>query len=399
MKIPQMLAGLLFAASLFLAPILSTAHAATSLVGKHTSAAPSVPGGAPITVTVYNYLPNPQTVYFVDGSGTLQLVSGVGPVPQIAGSAPFALPSFIGATLYFRGPKGWVTVKHFNSATPPPFVLIGKPPAGAPVPPGYKGSRRGGAGGPAPGVTAPSAPGTPPVVINKSVVNKSVVNNPPPTSTPAPAAKGRKGGAKAPDINVTINPPAPSTGTPASGEGSAAGPPPAAQKDDPQGEPRPLRADDPLVVEFLRIHNAARADVGVSPLEWSEDLAVAAQDWAEDLAATGKLEHQPDSEYGENLASGMGNYTLASAANAWLAEKAGYSPEKTEYRTTTIAKGKGGKTVKREEDVKTAHYSQMIWGMSTMVGVGIARTGNGKVVVVANYNPRGNIKGEKAYGQ
>ena len=40
-----------------------------------------------------------------------------------------------------------------------------------------------------------------------------------------------------------------------------------------------------------------------------------------------------------------------------------------------------------------------VWGESTMVGIGIAMTKDGKTVVVANYNPRGNVEGEKPYGQ
>ena len=363
MKIPKLLAGLSLASSLFLAPILSTAHA-KSFVGKSTSAPPSVPGGAPITVAVYNYLKNPATAYFVNNSSTLQLVPGAPPVPPMTGSTPTPVQSYVGATLVFRGPRGAGSWKHFGGVNPTPFIVLGNPPPGAALPPGYKGKTAAGTGGSGPGGTPPATPGTPPKIVNKSVVNKSVVNNPP-ASTPAAPAKGRKRGAKAPDVNIVVNPPAPSdtssttpTDPPAP---TPAGAPVAAAKDDPEGDLQ-LNAEDPRVIEFLRIHNAARADVGVSPLEWSEDLAGAAQELAEHLAHTGRLDHEPDSEYGENLGSGSGNYTPASAANAWLAEKASFSPDNVEYRVTTTSKGKGGKTVKHEEGAKTAHYSQMVWG-------------------------------------
>ena len=396
-----MLAGLSLAASLSLTSLLTPAPAApVSLQGKQVTAPPSsAPVGAPITLTVYNYLPNPQTVYVV--SPTKQLGPPLNtPVPPITASGPVSINTFVGTTLYFHGPKGWVTWKHISGVNPNPTHLIGRPTAGQTTPPGYVAKTPSGKGGtpPAtPGGTPPAAPGAPPVIVNKSVVNKTVVNKPPPASVPGPGGKRRP---NAPNIDITINPPsAPSADAPAApGEPPRTTPPPATTaKDDSSGELHPPSADDAAIVEFLRIHNAARAEVGVAPLEWSEDLAITAQEWAEELAGTGKLEHRPDSEYGENLASGKGNYTPASAANTWLAEKASYSPDNVEYRVTTPAKGKGKKASKHEEDVKTAHYSQMVWGKSTVVGVGIAMTTSGKVVVVANYNPRGNIKGEKPY--
>lgn len=88
---------------------------------------------------------------------------------------------------------------------------------------------------------------------------------------------------------------------------------------------------------------------------------------------------------------GTGDYSPATAANAWLAEKAKYSPDEP------AAKGKGKKAAKREDATKALHYTQMVWGKSTMVGYGLATTKDGKVVVVANYNPRGNTEGEKPY--
>ena len=161
---------------------------------------------------------------------------------------------------------------------------------------------------------------------------------------------------------------------------------------------RLLKADSPTVVEFLRIHNAARADVGASPLEWSDDLARTAQRWAEHLAETGKLQHRADSAYGELIATGGVDFTPAKAANGWLSEKAHYSPDQEpKYRVSKASQTDDGKTIVREEDGETAHYTQMVWGKSTMVGAGIAKTKDGKVVVVANYNPRGNVKGEKPY--
>lgn len=409
MKTTQSFAGLVLAASLFLAPILSTAQAQKSsarFAGKPTSAPPSVIGGAAVTVSVYNYMKNPVTPYWVDQNGILQLLPGAGLVAPMTGSTPASVSSYRGATLAFRGPRGGGAWKHFalNGNSPTPFIVLGTPPPGAALPPGYKKG-----GGSAPIATTPPAPSAPGTTVNKTVVNKTVTNNPQPAAPEEPAApgKGRKKVVKQGDVNITVNPPAPSD-TPAPAEPSPTTPTSPAEPAAPtaagsaadadtEGELQ-LSANDPRVVEFLRIHNAARKDVGVSPLEWSEDLAATAQEWADELAHSGKLEHRTDSEYGENLASGKGNYTAAAAANAWLAEKAKYSPDgELKYRVTKMLKGKGKAPVESEGDTEIAHYSQMVWGKSTMVGFGIAKGKGGRVVVVANYNPRGNIQGEKPY--
>lgn len=417
MKTTQSLACLVLAASLFLAPALFTVQA-QQFAGKPTKAPPSVPGGAPITVAVYNYTSSPMTAYWVTPAGVLQPVPGVGPFPPITGLTPVTMQSFQNATLVFKGPtKGTGGHgKHFGATSPQakngptPFIVLGNPPPGV-NPPGIRAGKDSALAGTTPAAPAapaapavPAAPGKPGTTVNKSVVNKTVTNNPPPTApeTTAATGKGRKRVVKkGGDVNVTINPPAsdapaaPSADTPA--PSSPTEPPPATAKNgEPEGELKMLTADDPRVVEFLRIHNAARADVGVSPLEWSEDLAFTAQDWADRIGRTGKIEYRPKSEHGENIGWGTGEYAPASAANAWLAEKAKYSPDAS---ATPPAKKKGKAAAKANPAAETVHYTQMVWGKSTMVGFGIATTKDGKTVVVANYNPRGNIEGEKPYGQ
>ena len=42
--------------------------------------------------------------------------------------------------------------------------------------------------------------------------------------------------------------------------------------------------------------------------------------------------------------------------------------------------------------MKTGHFTQLVWVASQKLGLGVAR-GNGKVVVVANYDPPGNLRG------
>lgn len=40
------------------------------------------------------------------------------------------------------------------------------------------------------------------------------------------------------------------------------------------------------------------------------------------------------------------------------------------------------------------HFTQLIWASSCDIGIGIARSRTGKVMVVANYRPPGNISGQ-----
>jgi hypothetical protein len=44
----------------------------------------------------------------------------------------------------------------------------------------------------------------------------------------------------------------------------------------------------------------------------------------------------------------------------------------------------------------SGHFSQMVWKNSTELGIGRARDQNGKVFIVANYNPPGNYIGQFA---
>lgn len=53
----------------------------------------------------------------------------------------------------------------------------------------------------------------------------------------------------------------------------------------------PATAQNSMVKEILAAHNKYRAEVGVPPIEWSEDLANQAQGWANRLASTLSFSH------------------------------------------------------------------------------------------------------------
>jgi pathogenesis-related protein 1 len=137
---------------------------------------------------------------------------------------------------------------------------------------------------------------------------------------------------------------------------------------------------------LMSLHNQLRADVGVARLTWSPELATFAQQWADHLAATSRsVEHRPTSGtwkqlYGENIYMGTASPTaVADAMAMWENEKA-------------LFKGQPLST----SDLRSLHYSQIVWQATTQVGCAAAQFGN-NVIVVCNYAPAGNTIGQKAY--
>jgi hypothetical protein len=138
----------------------------------------------------------------------------------------------------------------------------------------------------------------------------------------------------------------------------------------------------------LDFHNKVRADVGVPPLVWSTQLAAYAQEWADHLVDEGgrTIYHRPEKskkgkDYGENIFWGYGgNYSPLDASKDWYSEIKKYV-----YRP------------KPDTLDGTGHYTQMVWRITKMVGIGIARYGNREVFIVANYDPPGNWVGQKPY--
>jgi pathogenesis-related protein 1 len=135
--------------------------------------------------------------------------------------------------------------------------------------------------------------------------------------------------------------------------------------------------------ELINQHNFARAEVGVSEIEWSSKLASVAQKYANYLASSScSMKHSENKNYGENLFWGSGKYYSAlDASNSWYEEKQLYSYEKVSDTNF--------------HDV--GHYTQMIWRNTTQVGVGVAKCSDGSYIYVANYYPQGNYIGEYPY--
>ncbi len=141
------------------------------------------------------------------------------------------------------------------------------------------------------------------------------------------------------------------------------------------------------VEEVIRLHNLIRADVGVGPLKWSKELATYAQGWADHLAEAGcKMEHRPHSgkwqqKHGENLFTGTaGFYGVGDAVKAWETERSLY---------------KGG-VLTNSNWYASGHYTQMVWCNTKLVGCAKVQC-NGKIIVVCNYDPPGNVLWQRPY--
>ena len=121
--------------------------------------------------------------------------------------------------------------------------------------------------------------------------------------------------------------------------------------------------------EMLAAHNAARDRVKVRGLVWSDRLAAYAQQWANGLLASGELKHRRNSRYGENLYQVSGRRsTPREVVEAWRSESLrGYN-----------------------------HHTQVVWKGTKEVGCAVARNTRHEIYV-CNYDPPGNIVGERPY--
>ncbi len=142
------------------------------------------------------------------------------------------------------------------------------------------------------------------------------------------------------------------------------------------------------VQQFLDHHNQARRELNIESLTWNEELAAYAQEWADYLANKKKcrLIHRyqlkkNEPGYGENIywGSSAQYFTPLDASISWYNEKDKFN----------------GKKITWEGLPKTGHYTQMIWSSTREIGAGKAICPSGAIIIVANYNPAGNIIGSR----
>ncbi|KAL6630934.1 hypothetical protein ACP70R_028274 [Stipagrostis hirtigluma subsp. patula] len=136
--------------------------------------------------------------------------------------------------------------------------------------------------------------------------------------------------------------------------------------------------------DFVDLHNAARADVGVGPVSWDDTVAAYAQNYAGQRAGDCALKHS-GGRYGENIfVGGAGrDWTAKDALDLWVAEKQYY------HHDSNTCSAPAGQSC--------GHYTQVVWRDSTAIGCGRAVCSNGGVFIVCSYNPPGNFIGQSPY--
>ena len=138
------------------------------------------------------------------------------------------------------------------------------------------------------------------------------------------------------------------------------------------------------LLQFVDLHNKERALLGLSDLQWSNELAGQAQQWANTMAFKDEASHSGSGK-GENIWYGDNNSaTIEEMFQMWLKEKEFF----IEARPVPDNCGQSWE--------KCGHYSQIVWAQTTQIGCAAAASQTSDYVV-CQYDPPGNIQGQKAY--
>ncbi|XP_063890887.1 uncharacterized protein LOC110374680 [Helicoverpa armigera] len=150
-------------------------------------------------------------------------------------------------------------------------------------------------------------------------------------------------------------------------------------------EVRTAWQDSDFITECLCWHNVYRQRHGSPQLYMAPELCDYAQAWANHLAHTNKFHYRNDRDVGQNLyqrpvSALQPDVTGQEVSSYWYAAVRQYSY----FKEPDVL----------HANVNAGHFTQMVWVATTFFGVGKARSRDGKVIVVANYSPPGNMSGQ-----
>ncbi|XP_041973599.1 secreted protein PRY1-like isoform X2 [Aricia agestis] len=140
---------------------------------------------------------------------------------------------------------------------------------------------------------------------------------------------------------------------------------------------------DKFEEEFLQAHNDLRKKHRVPPLRIKKELNKYAEEWAKTIAKRGKVEHRDQNDYGENIF-----YAWSSDPNFSLSGRDPVEKWYSEIKDHTFGRD--------PDNLGSGHFTQVVWEDTEEVGVGVAKTKEGQIYVVANYFPPGNVIGSFA---
>ncbi|KAJ8321177.1 hypothetical protein KUTeg_001302 [Tegillarca granosa] len=116
-----------------------------------------------------------------------------------------------------------------------------------------------------------------------------------------------------------------------------------------------------FIEEIIKAHNEYREKHQAPPLRHSAELTSEAQRWADHLAATNTFQHSNAKIGGERLGENI--------AMKWSSKPDSY----TDSRLYDLS---------------------VVWKGSREIGIGRSQTSDGKILIVTNYRPTGNVIGQ-----
>ena len=144
-----------------------------------------------------------------------------------------------------------------------------------------------------------------------------------------------------------------------------------------------------FITECLNHHNKLRAKHGALPLKISSELNKSAQKWADHLNQTGNFQH---SVGGESRRKNVGENLFSSWSSDPNCKISGDKPAKNWYSEIKDYDFSDSEEQIMNKFSKIGHFTQLVWDETEFLGVGYVIK-NGKCIVVAQYEPAGNMVG------